>query len=229
MRKSRISTFREDELIPISALQHFVFCPRQCALIHNEQVWQENRFTAEGRLLHERVHESDNESRGDVRIARGLRLRSLKLGLVGIADVVEFIRTEDDAGIRIPGISGLRLVRPVEYKRGRPKPDQCDAVQLCAQAMCLEEMLSTTIEEGVVFYGKPRRRQVIAIDAALRTFCEETVQKTHALLTTSVLPEAEYTKKCRACSLLEACMPNVKGSAKSAMDYLEVAMADIEQ
>lgn len=119
--------YAEDELLPISALQHFVFCERQCALIHTEQVWAENRLTAEGRLLHEHVHEADNESRGDVRVVRGLRLRSLKLGLTGVADVVEFHRTRTEDGITLPGIPGRWHAYPVEYKRGRPKPDECAA------------------------------------------------------------------------------------------------------
>jgi CRISPR-associated exonuclease Cas4 len=212
--------FAEDQLLPVSALQHFVFCPRQCALIHTDQVWQENRLTAEGRLLHERVHEAENESRGDVRIVRGLRLRSLALGVVGIADVVEFHRAGPSEGGVVPGIPGRWRPYPVEYKRGRPKPDECDAVQLCAQALCLEEMLDTTVDEGSIFYGKPRRRQVVAVDAALRTFCEEIAAKTRELLDEGTLPEPVYGKKCKACSLLPECMPRVAGGKRSATEYL---------
>ena len=121
--------FSEDELLPLSALQHLLFCERQCALIHIEQAWAENRLTVEGKNLHAKVHEADDESRGDLRIVRGLRLRSLRLGLVGQADVVEFHKQGD-----------AWLPFPVEYKRGKPKPEPCDEVQLCAQAICLEEM-----------------------------------------------------------------------------------------
>ena len=126
--------YSEDELLQLSALQHFVFCPRQCALIHIEQLWEENRFTAEGRIIHEDVHEEGVENRKDVKIERGIPLRSLELGLSGKADVVEFRKTQD----------GKKLILfPIEYKRGKPKLDHCDMVQLCAQAMCLEEMLKT--------------------------------------------------------------------------------------
>lgn len=213
--------YTEDELLPISALQHFVFCERQCALIHTEQVWAENRLTAEGRLLHEHVHEADNESRGDVRVVRGLRLRSLKLGLTGVADVVEFHRTTAKPAITLPGIPGRWHAYPVEYKRGLPKPDERDAVQLCAQALCLEEMLSATVNEGAVFYGKPRRRKVMPIDASLRAFCEETARRTRELLESGRLPEPVSGKKCKACSLFSLCMPTAGRSAKSAIGYLD--------
>ncbi len=144
--------YSEDDLFMISALQHYAFCPRQCALIHIEQAWLENRWTAEGRILHERVHEQEGESRAGVRIERGLPLRSLRLGLVGVADVVEFHP--------LPG-GGWQLF-PVEYKRGKPKPDHCDEVQLCAQAMCLEEMMGVEVSQGALFYGKTRHRHDVA-------------------------------------------------------------------
>ena len=134
--------FTEDNLLPISALQHLLFCERQCALIHLERAWQENRLTAEGRIMHERVHEGGDETRRDVRIVRGLRLRSLALGLVGIADVVEFHRAAD--GVAVPESAGTWRPFPVEYKRGRPKSEPWDAVQLCAQALCLEEKSDKT-------------------------------------------------------------------------------------
>jgi len=142
-------TYTEDDLIPISALQHFVFCERQCALIHIEQAWTENRLTAEGRLLHERVHDQGGESRAGVRIERGLPLRSLRLGLVGVADVVEFHPLSE---------GGWRPF-PVEYKRGKPKRNACDEIQVCAQALCLEEMLGVRIPAGALFYGKTHRSQ----------------------------------------------------------------------
>ena len=138
----------EDDLIPISALQHLVFCPRQCALIHVEQVWTENVFTAEGRGLHEKVHETEAESRPGVRIVRGLRLRSLELGLVGQADVVEF--HVDAGGAAVPGREGRYRPFPVEYKRGKPKIDVCDEVQLCAQAMCLGDARCEHPPRGLV-------------------------------------------------------------------------------
>lgn len=146
--------YSEDDLIPISALQHYLFCPRQCALIHVERIWEDNRLTAEGNILHDRVHDQGAETRPNARIVRGLALRSLRLGIAGIADMVEFF--PDSAGIIVPGLAGRWRPHPVEFKRGRPKPGRCDEVQVCAQAMCLEEMLSATIDDGDIFYGQPR-------------------------------------------------------------------------
>lgn len=214
--------YSEENLLPLSALQHLLFCERQCALIHLEQAWEENRLTMEGHIMHEHVHEQGNESRGELRIARGVRLRSLRLGLTGVADVVEFRR--DEAGIALPGVKGRWRPRPVEYKRGRPKPDDCDKVQLCAQAMCLEEMLETRIESGDIFYGKPRRRLEVPLDEPLRTLGVRTAQRLHELLDAGVTPRAEYQKKCRNCSLLSVCMPKLAGSAGRVAGY----MASIE-
>lgn len=202
--------YSEDELLPLSALQHLLFCERQCALIHVEQVWSENRLTVEGRIMHERVHEADNETRGDLRIVRGLRLRSLRLGLTGQADVVEFHR-QGDAWIPFP----------VEYKRGRPKPDICDEVQLCAQALCLEEMLGVAIPEGAIFYGQPRRRHPVTLDETLRAHTEAAAARLHELLARGLTPPGQYEKKCDNCSLLSLCMPRMTGASKSAARYLE--------
>ena len=151
--------YSEDQLLPLSGLQHLLFCERQCALIHIEQIWNENLYTAEGRILHERVDRGGHETRCRVRIEYGLPIRSLSLGLIGKADVVEFHLQKD----------GIWQPYPVEYKRGRPKKAPWDKVQLCAQAMCLEEMLETQIAEGALFYGKTRRRQRVVFDEALRS------------------------------------------------------------
>jgi len=201
--------FTEDELLPISALQHLMFCERQCALIHVEQAWDENRLTAEGRVLHERVHDADNESRGNVRIARGLRLRSLQLGLIGMADVVEFHKTEH-----------AWTPFPVEYKRGKPKADQCDRVQLCAQAICLEEMMNLVIPAGALFYGTTRRREDVAFDKPLRDLAAKTAERLHRLVERGVTPQAMYEKKCESCSLFSVCLPETSGNHKSAKEYL---------
>jgi len=152
--------YTEDDLLPLSGLQHLLFCERQCALIHIEQAWAENLLTAEGRIMHERVHEADRESRGEVRIEYSMPLRSLRLGLIAKADVVEFHRKLD------PGEKGSSkwLPFPVEYKRGKPKKENYDKVQLCAQAMCLEEMLDVQIPEGAIFYGRTRRRQDVVFE-----------------------------------------------------------------
>ena len=214
--------YTEDQLIPISALQHLIFCPRQCALIHLEQAWQENFFTAEGRNMHEKVHESDVESRGDVRIMRGLRLQSLRFGLVGQADVVEFIRS--DTGISVDQAEGLYQPYPVEYKRGKPKLDDSDTVQLCAQALCLEEMMQIDIPEGALFYGRPRRRHIVVLDYDLRARTEQVIDEVHILFADQVTPKADYIKKkCAACSLVQLCMPKVTGIRKDVAGYLAKA------
>lgn len=216
--------FAENDLLPLSALQHLLFCERQCALIHLEQAWDDNRLTVEGRLLHERVHEQQSESRKDIRIARGVRLRSLRLGLAGAADIVEFHRAADNTGVALPGVDGRWIPRPVEYKRGRPKPDACDTVQLCAQAICLEEMLQTSIDEGDIYYGQPRRRLEVPLTAALRGLCEQTAARLHRLFAAGVTPPARREAKCMHCSLLSVCMP---GSPASVSPYMASALSEI--
>ncbi len=206
--------YSEDDLLPLSALQHIVFCPRQCALIHVEQLWAENRLTAEGRIMHERVHDERRESRGDVRIEYGVALRSLRLGLIGKADVIEYHRnTEDSMQSWIPF--------PVEYKRGRPKKDDSDRVQLCAQALCLEEMLDVTICSGALFYGKTRRRVDVVFNDALRHKTEETARRVHELINAGKTPEPVYSKKCDSCSFIGVCLPKNVGKQKSARKYLD--------
>jgi CRISPR-associated exonuclease Cas4 len=200
----------EDDLIMLSALQHMVFCPRQCALIHIEQVWAENRQTAEGRIMHERVHEESRESRGKLRIEYGVPLRSLRLGLIGKADIVEFHRQED----------GAWQPFPVEYKRGKPKVDDCDKVQLCAQALCLEEMLNTRIPQGALFYGKTRRRLDVSFDETLRQKTEETARNVRALIESGRTPSPVYTKKCESCSLVAECLPKTIGKKRSVKSYM---------
>lgn len=210
--------YTESDLQPISALQHLSFCPRQWGLIHLEQLWAENVFTAEGRVLHERVHEDESETRGDVRIVRSLRIHSLRLGLAGQADVVEFhlVSGKSDAvtDVAFPGRPGCWQPYPVEYKRGKPKIDICDEVQLCAQALCLEEMLSTDIPEGAFFYGKPRRRHKIAFDERLRRETVKLCERLHELYQKKITPKAEYGKKCRSCSLYDFCRPKTMGVEK---------------
>ena len=173
--------YGEDDLIPISALQHFLFCSRQCALIHVEQAWAENRLTAEGRIMHDRVHDEGAESRGDVRTERGVSLRSLELGLIGKADVVEFHKTGD----------GTWLPFPVEYKRGKPKIEDWDRVQLCAQALCLQEMLGVCIPQGAIFYGTPRRREVVDFTQELRAKTADAAGAVRKLLEEGVTPGPE--------------------------------------
>jgi CRISPR-associated exonuclease Cas4 len=208
--------YSEDDLLQLSALQHYIFCPRQCALIHIEQIWDENRLTAEGRIMHEKVHEAERESRGKVRIEYGVPVRSLRLGLIGKADVVEFHRSSE----------GKWQPFPVEYKRGKPKPDDCDKVQLCAQAMCLEEMLVVEISRGALFYGKTRHRQDVVFDEALRRKAQETAQKARALIESGVTPPPVYAKRCKSCSLVAECLPKTIDKRRSVSRYLAKAMVE---
>jgi CRISPR-associated exonuclease Cas4 len=212
--------YTESDLLMLSALQHLAFCERQCCLIHIEQAWSENRLTAEGRILHERVHEQETESRDNVLIVRGLKLRSFRLGLSGIADVVEFHKTEIDAGIQLPDRKGFWRVYPVEYKRGKPKKDGCDEVQLCGQAICLEEMTGAKIETGALYYGSQHKRQEVVFIEELRNKTIAIAEKLHELISNMATPKAVYQKKCENCSLIDACMPEA-GKGKSVEKYLE--------
>ncbi len=207
--------FTESELLPLSALQHICFCERQCALIHVEQVWLENRFTAEGRIMHDRVDTGKGESRRDLRISFSVSLRSLELGLVGKADVVEFHREKSDSG------KVVWRPFPVEYKRGRPKKDDCDKIQLCAQSLCLEEMLGHRIDNGALFYGKTRRRQDVAIDDKLRRLTVEMAQKLHELFNSRQTPGPVFDKRCPNCSFVSYCLPKALERKRSAGRYLE--------
>lgn len=189
----------EDALIPLSALQHYLFCSRQCALIHVEQIWQEDVATMEGRLLHERADEGRPEGRPGLRVARGIALRSFVLGVSGKADVVEF------HGAR-RGLRGQPF--PVEYKRGKPKAHRADEVQLCAQAICLEEMFGVAIPDGALFYGATRRRFPVAFDADLRALTARVSAETRAMMSAGRTPPPVKTAACRRCSLQEACRPD---------------------
>ena len=215
--------YTEDDLLPLSALQHLLFCERQCALIHVEQVWNENLFTAEGRIMHERVHEADRESRGDIRIEYGMPLRSLRLGLIGKADVVEFHLCAEDSPTGTP-----KQWRPfpVEYKRGKPKVDNCDKVQLCAQALCLEEMLDVEVPCGALFYGKTRRRKDVDFDDALRQETESAAKRLHGLIESGHTPLPVYENRCKRCSLVDICLPKAVRKRHSARQYLSRALQE---
>ncbi|MCU0597043.1 MAG: CRISPR-associated protein Cas4 [Desulfobacterota bacterium] len=207
--------YNEEDLLPLSALQHLLFCERQCALIHLEQVWIENLYTAEGRIMHERVDSGRSESRGDLRIASGVSLHSLRLGLSGKADVVEFHREQGDGG------SVIWRPFPVEYKRGRPKKEVWDKVQLCAQAICLEEMLSTSVRKGALFYGKTRRRVDVVFDDQLRRQTEDAAQRLHRLINSRQTPAAIYDEKCDSCSFLSFCLPRVTDGRLRVAGYIK--------
>lgn len=199
----------ENDYIMLSALQHYLFCPRQCALIHLEQQWEENALTVKGNLLHEKVHSEENESRGEILICRGVRLSSVKLGLSGQADIVEFHLAGQETGVTIPDHKGYWKPFPVEYKRGKKKLDNCDAVQLCAQAMCLEEMLNVKIQQGALYYGTTRKRVLVEFMEKLRKETEDTAKKIHLMIQEGITPRPEYNRKCKQCSLLDICMPEV--------------------
>jgi CRISPR-associated exonuclease Cas4 len=200
------------DLIALSALQHYLYCPRQCALIHIEQLWAENIATAEGRVAHERVHAVESEVRRGVRTVTGMPLRSDRLGVTGIADVVELHRAADGAWHPIP----------VEHKRGRPKAHRADEVQLCAQAMALEEMFGVEIEAGALFYGQPRRRTAVSFDPALRALTQTVAAATRTMIADGLTPRMDYDKKrCDGCSLIELCCPQTTGAQRSAAAWLE--------
>ena len=186
--------FTEDQFIAISALQHWLYCPRQCALIHLEQAWSENRFTAEGRVMHRKAHDGPDETRAGVRITRGMPVASAALGLTGQCDVVEF--------------HADGTVMPIEYKRGKPKSHRADEVQLCAQAICLEEMLRVSIPCGALFYGEKRRRTDVVFDQELRDLVISTTMSVRECFGSGRTPLAEYEpRRCDACSLIDLCQP----------------------
>ena len=166
MDDEKVNSYNEEDLTPVSALNQYLYCPRRCALIFIEQLWEENIFTAEGRIMHDKADSNKFESRGNVRIDYSVPLRSLRLGLIGKADVVEFHKQGDKW-----------IPFPVEYKRGKPKIDDCDKVQLCAQAICLEEMLNVEIPEGALFYGQTHHRHDVIFDKALRLETEDAAKK----------------------------------------------------
>lgn len=201
--------YEEADLVMISALQHLAFCERQCALIHIEQQWAENRFTVLGDLLHKTVQSAESEKRDGIIIARSLRLVSYQLGLVGQADVVEFHPCELGEGVFLPGEEGRWRPFLVEYKRGRPKQTAVDSVQLCAQALCLEEQLGLSIDEGALFYGEKRRRQSVCFDESLRTETILQIERLHNLIRSGKTPSAVYEDRCTACSLLDICNPKM--------------------
>ena len=198
--------YREKDFLQLSGLQHFAFCRRQWALIHIEQQWRENLRTVEGDLLHRRAHdEQARERRGDILILRGLSVASAALGISGKCDVVEF--RADPGGISLRGEEGLWVPFPVEYKRGSPKPHRADELQLCAQAMCLEEMLCCTVSEGAIFYGETRRRTSVSFSRELREQVKAMLEEMHQLYRRGYTPKVRRSRSCNACSLKELCLP----------------------
>ncbi len=206
----------DDDFIPLSALQHYLYCPRQCALIHLERLWAENAYTAEGRLLHQRTDTPNAARRHGVRTITAMPLQHRALGVAGVADVVEFYPVSDPAGKALPP-----RPMPVEYKRGRPKPHRADEVQLCAQALCLEDMLGTPVPEGMLFYGQTRRRTPVVFDEALRDLTHRTIASTRAMLASGQTPGAHYeARRCKACSLMDDCQPHWLAKSRDVAQWL---------
>lgn len=218
-----MSDNRIDDLLMLSGIQHIAFCERQWALIHIEQQWSENVLTVEGHHLHERVDDPfETEKRNNTLLWRALPLISQKLGLHGIADVVEMILTDgsDPAGIDIQGHPGKWLLTPVEYKRGKPKPDERDEVQLCAQALCLEEMYNTQITRGFLYYGETRHRHEVPFSRELRSLTGNYARRMHDLFCSGNTPPPIYKTHCRSCSLKDICLPKILAGHGSVQPYL---------
>lgn len=214
----------EEDYLRLSGLQHFAFCRRQWALIHIEQQWAENLLTVQGNILHEKAHDRDSrELRGDVLITRGMQIHSPTLGISGECDVVEFHRSAN--GISLSGRDGKWLPYPVEYKRGSPKTTDADRLQLCAQGMCLEEMLCCEVPEGALFYGETRRREVVPLTPELRRQVRSMLSEMHTLYARKYTPKVKPNKSCNACSLRELCLSKLSRK-KSVKEYLRAVAED---
>lgn len=214
-------TYEETDYLLLSGIQHYAFCPRQWALIHIEEQWNENYLTTSGRIMHNKAHEGDSvEKRGDLIICRGLKVRSTKLGISGECDIVEFHKSE--LGICIKGYNGLWIPHPVEYKRGKSKFDDSDRLQLCAQAFCLEEMLNTKINRGAIFYGEPRRREEVNFTLNLRNTLTNIVKEMHNMYIYRITPNAIKGRSCQKCSIKDSCLPSIEETKKaSVIKYME--------
>lgn len=218
--------YREEDYLMLSGIQHYAFCPRQWGLIHIEKQWEDNYFTVMGNILHEKAHDKEfTQKRKNVVITRGMPVFSRKLGVIGDCDVVEFSRSRE--GIPLKNYEGTYQPVPIEYKRGKPKEHDADVLQLCAQAMCLEEMLVCTIPRGFLFYGEIKRRQEILFDEELRCKVVSYFEKMHQLYKRCYTPKAKITRACNSCSLAEQCIPKLN-SKFSVEDYLKMNLKEGE-
>lgn len=216
--------YREEDFLMLSGIQHFAFCRRQWALIHIEQQWQENEYTVAGELLHKNAHDPYfNEKRKDVIVSRSMPVFSRTMGVSGECDIVEFRKSDD--GISIHGHRGLYDVYPIEYKKGSPKDTEIDILQLTAQAMCLEEMLSTHIQEGAVFYGETRRRQIVVFSAELKEQVSSSFAEMHEMYDRRYTPKVRWSKSCNACSLKDICLPKL-GKTPSVKGYIHKTITE---
>lgn len=214
--------YSEDEYLMISGVQHFAFCRRQWALIHIEQQWEENLKTVDGNIMHIKVHDSGfHEKRGDTVITRAMAVSSARLGISGECDAVELKHSE--RGTELYGLEGKYAITPVEYKRGEPKEDDCDALQLTAQALCLEDMLCCEIPFGYLYYGEIKHRVKVVFGAEIRKRTEEIISEMHELYKRQYTPKVRRRKACNACSLKNICLPVICGS-KKASDYVREAL-----
>jgi len=215
-----IKEYSPESWLPLSGIQHFVFCRRQWALIHIESQWQENALTMEGRLLHHRVDDPFfTEKRKGVIVSRSVPVASPSLGLQGVCDVVEFYQAEE--GVELPGRTGRYLPAPVEYKRGREKHDRCDEAQLCAQAICLEEMLAVSIPVGYLYYGQTRHRVQVDLTSELRELVRKAAAEMHNHFQRGHTPRVKPSKACRFCSLAGVCLPDLQSKTLSASRYIQ--------
>lgn len=218
--------YAEEDYLMLSGIQHFAFCRRQWALIHIEQQWEENYQTTAGELMHKKAHdETSFEKRGDLLVVRGLRIASHELGLSGQCDVVEFHQEKE--GIELFGYDGKWNPFPIEYKRGSPKEDNADELQLCAQAICLEEMLQTPIQMGYLYYGEKRRRTCVEFSDNLRTEVRKMSEEMHDLFRKGYTPKARYGKRCKACSLENLCVPKLQKNT-NVREYIEKNVSNRE-
>ncbi len=209
MYLEKVNTYREEDYLILSGIQHFSFCRRQWALIHIEQQWDENLRTVEGNIFHKKAHDGYSaEKRRDVIISRGMPVFSPTLGISGVCDIVEFHR-DDARGISLHGREGKYLVYPVEYKKGQPKEEEADVLQMAAQAMCLEEMLECEIEKGYLYYGEIRRRIEVELSEEIRQRVRDTFEEMHHYYERRYTPKVKRTKACNACSLKNLCLPKL--------------------
>lgn len=216
--------YKEEDFLQLSGLQHFKFCRRRWALIHIEHQWAENYRTIDGEILHKNAHDTAfQESRGDRFITRGVSVYSAELGVSGQCDVLEYHR--GSTGIPLPGRDDLWQPFPVEYKRGKPREDTGDALQLCGQAMCLETMLCCDIPDGALYYGEIRRRERIAFTPELRSQVRQLLEQMHDLYRRGYTPKVKPTKSCNACSMKELCLPKLMKN-RSVSAYLKSAMEE---
>jgi CRISPR-associated exonuclease Cas4 len=216
--------YSEDDYLMLSGLQHFAFCRRQWALIHIEQQWADNYRTADGEVMHRNVHDAEfREKRGDTVITRAMAVSSPRLGISGECDVVEFVRDKD--GINISGLDGRYRIVPIEYKRGEPKPDESDIMQLTAQALCLEEMLCCEIPKGYLFYGETRHRHEVVFTEELRERTEKAIAEMRMYYDRRYTPKVKRSKACNACSLKDICLPVLCGG-RSASEYVKEMLGE---